>query len=177
MRPIDAGEVESGHVTVKPDKRAGGTAADAEASRRVWRDFVTDKGHTAPKTRDAVVEIFLGTTEHVDLQTLHEIARKKHAGVGFATVYRTMKLLEEAGLAHARRFGDAKNTLYEVAVGRAHHDHLICERCGRIVEFVDADVEALQDRIAHRHGFTLSGHRHELYGLCAECRGRRRSTS
>ena len=151
---------------------AGGETveADREGARRLWHDFVVAKGLHGSKTRDAVVEIFLATTEHVDLQTLHARARKKHAGVGFATVYRTMKLLEEAGLAHARRFGDAKTTVYEVAVGRAHHDHLICEGCGRIVEFVDAEVEALQDRIARRHGFSLARHRHELYGLCADCR-------
>jgi len=161
---------------VRSDKRAKAAVAPTGVgtSRELWRAFLAEKGLNASKTREAVVELFLGTKAHVDLQTLYEVARKKHAGVGFATVYRTMKLLEEAGLAHARRFGEAKGTLYEVAVGRAHHDHLICERCGRIVEFVDADVEGLQDKIAHRHGFTLSRHRHELYGVCAECRGGRR---
>ena len=145
-----------------------------EPFRAAWQAFVVEKGLNASKTRDAVVESFLGTKEHVTLQTLHEVARARQAGVGFATVYRTMKLLEEAGLAHARHFGDAKETLYEVAAGRSHHDHLICERCGRIVEFVDADVETLQDDIARRHGFTLSRHRHELYGVCPACSGRRR---
>jgi Fur family ferric uptake transcriptional regulator len=117
-----------------------------------------------------VVDTFFGTTEHVDLQELFEAARKKHAGVSFATVYRAMKLLDEAGLAHARRFGSTKSTVYEVAVGRPHHDHLICSQCGRIVEFVDPEVERLQDKIAARHGFELQAHRHELYGLCTACR-------
>ena len=161
--------------TPKPGKVVT-AASELEASRRVWRDFVAAKGLNTSKTRDAVVEVFLGTTGHIDLQTLHEVARKKHPGVGFATVYRAMKLLEEAGLAHARHFGDGKNTLYEVAVGRAHHDHLICESCGRIVEFVDREVEDLQDAIAQRHGFTLSRHRHELYGLCPDCRGHKSSS-
>jgi Fur family ferric uptake transcriptional regulator len=88
-----------------------------------------------------------------------------------------MKLLEEAGIAHTRRFGNAKETLYEVASGRSHHDHLICEQCGRIVEFVSPEVERIQDRIASRHGFTLSRHRHELYGLCPECRSRGKSAT
>ena len=138
---------------------------------RLWRAFLGDRGLNTSKARDAVVEIFLETKDHIDLQTLYARARTRYPGVGFATVYRTMKLLEEAGIAHARHFGDAKETLYEVAAGRSHHDHLICERCGQIVEFVSPEVEELQDRIAERHGFTLSRHRHELYGVCPSCRG------
>jgi Fur family transcriptional regulator, ferric uptake regulator len=142
-----------------------------------WRDFVSEKGLHASKTRDAVVDIFLKTKEHIDLQSLFERARRTHPGVGFATVYRTMKLLEEAGIAHTRRFGNTKETLYEVASGRSHHDHLICEQCGRIVEFVSPEVERIQDRIASRHGFTLSRHRHELYGTCPECRSRAKTAT
>jgi Fur family ferric uptake transcriptional regulator len=141
----------------------------------MWRVFQGQRGLNASKARDAVVTTFLESKDHVDLQALYMRAKRRQPGVGFATVYRTMKLLEEAGIAHARRFGNTKETLYEVAVGRAHHDHLICEQCGEIVEFVDEEVEELQDRIAARHGFSLSGHRHELYGLCARCREPRRS--
>ena len=142
-----------------------------------WRDFVSEKGLHASKTRDAVVDIFLKTKEHIDLQSLFERARRTHPGVGFATVYRTMKLLEEAGIAHTRRFGNTKETLYEVATGRSHHDHLICEQCGRIIEFVSPEIERLQDRVASRLGFTLSRHRHELYGTCPECRSRGKSAT
>jgi Fur family ferric uptake transcriptional regulator len=141
----------------------------------IWRVFLGQRGLNASRARDAVVATFLESKDHVDLQALCVRARRRQPGVGFATVYRTMKLLEEAGLAHARRFGNAKETLYEVAVGRAHHDHLICEQCGEIVEFVSDEVENLQDRIASDHGFSLSGHRHELYGICGRCRGRRKS--
>jgi Fur family ferric uptake transcriptional regulator len=140
-----------------------------EVSRRRWQTFLLERGLKASKARDAIVDAFLETTKHVDVQLLHDVARKRNASVGFATVYRTMKLLEEAGLAEAHRFGAAKGTLYEVAVGRAHHDHLICNKCGRIVEFLDPEVERLQEKIATLHGFRLSGHRHELYGLCERC--------
>ena len=110
----------------KPEKPADGP-------HRQWQEFVSGRGLHASKTRDAVVDVFLKTKEHIDLQGLFERARRTHPGVGFATVYRTMKLLEEAGIAHTRRFGNTKETLYELAAGRSHHDHLICERCGRIV--------------------------------------------
>jgi Fur family transcriptional regulator, ferric uptake regulator len=136
----------------------------------MWRVFLGQRGLNASKARDAVVTTFLESKDHVDLQALYARAKRRQPGVGFATVYRTMKLLEEAGIAHARRFGNTKETLYEIAVGRAHHDHLICEQCGEIVEFVDDDVEELQDKIAARYGFSLSGHRHELYGVCGRCR-------
>jgi Fur family ferric uptake transcriptional regulator len=139
------------------------------------RNFLSSRGLNASKTRDAVVDAFLATQGHIDLQSLVETARRLHAGVSFATVYRTMKLLEEAGIATARRFGDARGTLFEVAIGRTHHDHLICLSCGRIVEFVQPEVERLQDEIAAAHGFSLEQHRHELYGTCATCRRGRRA--
>jgi Fur family ferric uptake transcriptional regulator len=146
----------------------------AEA-RRLWQEFARKRGLKASKARDAVVDVFFATSHHASLQDLFDAARAQHAAVSFTTVYRTMKLLDEAGLADARNFGAGKSTLYEVAAGRSHHDHLICESCGRIVEFVDEDVEALQDAVAERHGFSLQRHRHELYGLCPDCRPRRRA--
>jgi Fur family ferric uptake transcriptional regulator len=151
--------------------------ASLDEARRMWRAFMSERGLNASKARDVVVDVFLGTTEHMGLQELYEAARRRHQGVGFATVYRTMKLLEEAGLAHARHFGTGKVTLYEVALGGSHHDHLICDECGRIVEFVEPQIEDLQDKIAERHGFTLSRHRHELYGLCKDCRPARRTAA
>jgi Fur family ferric uptake transcriptional regulator len=148
---------------------------DKRDPERLWQAFVDDRGLNASKARDVIVHIFLGTKDHVDLHSLYAAARKRHPGVGFATVYRTMKLLEEAGIAHSRHFGDTKETLYELAAGRSHHDHLICESCGRIVEFENPEVERLQDTIAARHGFVLKRHRHELYGVCAECRDEKRA--
>ncbi|MBC8133115.1 MAG: transcriptional repressor [Deltaproteobacteria bacterium] len=123
------------------------------------------------KTRETVVDVFLGVSEHLDVQRLHELARQRNPKVGFATVYRTMKLLEEAGLADVRHFGGQKGALYEVAAGKMHHDHLICESCGVIIEFVSEEVERLQDEIARRYGFVLSRHHHELYGRCGTCAG------
>jgi len=89
--------------------------------------------------------------------------------VGLATVYRTVKLLEEAGIAAARHFGPGQ-TLYEVSEGRAHHDHLICDSCGFITEFESDEIEDLQDATAKRFGFNVVRHRHELFGLCEKAR-------
>src|SRR5262245_54852095 len=110
------------------------------------------------------------TSGHVALQDLLSSARKKHPGVGLATVYRTVKLMEEAGIAEARQF-ESGHTLYEVSEGRAHHDHLICDRCGYITEFESDEIEQLQDSAARRFGFNVLRHRHELFGLCGKARG------
>jgi Fur family ferric uptake transcriptional regulator len=90
--------------------------------------------------------------------------------VSVATVYRTMKLLAESGLAVARRFDDGQ-TRYEPSGHGDHHDHLICNACGRIVEFENARIEELQLRVARNHGFEVESHKLELYGRCDRCRG------
>ncbi len=95
--------------------------------------------------------------------------------VGYATVYRTMKMLSEGGMANELHFGDGA-TRYEIADDDAHHDHLICVECGNIVEFEEPLIEELQERIATQYGFRITHHKHELYGQCvdkAACRARR----
>ncbi len=85
------------------------------------------------------------------------------------TVYRTLRLLVECGLASARQFGDG-HTRFEIAGERHHHDHLICTRCRTIVEFENDRIEQMQDMVARRHGFVVTHHKMELYGLCKTCR-------
>ena len=97
-----------------------------------------------------------------------DLVRQDDPRVSVATVYRTMKLLGESGLAHARNFGDGQ-TRYEPAIGRDHHDHLICTRCGTIIEFENDQIERMQDAVARRHGFKVTSHKMELYGLCKAC--------
>jgi len=135
-----------------------------------WRDYLRKKGLKTTQQREAIVDAFLRTSGHVGLEDLLSNVRKKSPSVGLATVYRTVKLLEEAGIAAARHFG-AGQTLYEVSEGRAHHDHLICEACGFITEFENDQIEDLQDAAAKRFGFNVIRHRHELFGLCEKQRG------
>lgn len=149
--------------------RSGAARPSLEELKRPWREFLRARRLNESRAREAVVDAFLQVSDHLDLQQLYELARRSSPNVGLATVYRTMKLLEEAGLADVRRFGRQKGALYEVAAGKSHHDHLICESCGIIVEFTNDEVEVLQDRIAKKYGFTLRRHRHELYGTCRAC--------
>ena len=152
---------------------SGARASSREQSKELrgqWTEFLREKRLNTTQQREAIVDAFLRTSGHVALEDLLSSARRKHPGVGLATVYRTVKLLEEAGIAAARHFGPGQ-TLYEIAEGRAHHDHLICDNCGYIVEFENDEIEALQDAAARRFGFNVLRHRHELFGLCEKARG------
>ncbi len=99
--------------------------------------------------------------------TYYQVIRGIDAHIGYTTVYRTMKLLCDAGLANERHFDDGI-TRYEIE--HEHHDHLVCVKCGRIIEFECAMIEATQDEIAERYHFRVLRHRHELYGHCESCR-------
>ncbi len=134
-----------------------------------WQTYIQDKKLNTTSQREAIVEQFLRTKDHISIDELLARVRKRQPKVGYATVYRTVKLLVDSGLAVERQFGDGQ-ARYEV-VGD-HHDHLICMKCGLILEFEDDDIERLQEKIAARlGGFTVLRHRHELYGLCAKAAG------
>lgn len=134
-----------------------------------WRAYIQDRKLNTTAQREAIVEMFLRTRDHVSIDELLGKVRKRQPKVGYATVYRTLKLLVDSGLAVERQFGDGQ-ARYEV-VGD-HHDHLICMKCGLILEFEDDEIERLQEKIAERlGGFTVLRHRHELYGLCPKASG------
>ncbi|HEY0710369.1 MAG TPA: transcriptional repressor [Polyangia bacterium] len=147
------------------------TSTTHEDLKEPWRAYLRRKRLKTTQQREAIVDAFLRSRGHVNLEDLLSSARKRNPGVGLATVYRTVKLLEEAGLAHARQFGAGGHTLYELAGQRHHHDHIICQACNHIVEFENEEIETLQERIAKRHGFSIVQHRHEIFGLCEKAQG------
>src|SRR5208283_1609621 len=123
---------------------------------------MTKKGLRSTDQRRLIVETFFRSDDHVSIEELLAQVRAKDRRVGYATVYRTLKLLAECGVAHERRFGDGL-TRYELADDVAHHDHLICIACGNITEFEEPRIEELQERVARNNGFELRSHKHELY--------------
>jgi Fur family ferric uptake transcriptional regulator len=141
-------------------------ARQAVARLGAW---LGEKGLKHSRQRDVIVETFFATGGHEPVDALVARVRARDPRVSVATVYRTMKLLAECGLAVPRRFEDG-HTRYEPAGHRGHHDHLICTGCGRIVEFENERIEDLQRRVARSHGFEVESHKLELYGRCAECR-------
>lgn len=123
------------------------------------------KGLRMTGQRVVIADILEEAQDHPDVEELHARAVARDASISIATVYRTVKLFEEAGLLERLEFGDGR-ARYEDAE-RDHHDHLIDMQTGEIIEFVDAEIEALQERIAKRLGYKLKGHRLELYGVKA----------
>jgi Fur family ferric uptake transcriptional regulator len=140
--------------------------------RKAFEDYMEARGLRSTEQRRAIVDAFFESTEHMSLDDLLERVRSSDPRVGYATVYRTMKLLTESGVAHEHKFGDGF-TRYELGDEHTHHDHLICLHCGSITEFEEPLIEQLQDRIAQRYGFEVREHKHELYGICKECQGAR----
>jgi Fur family ferric uptake transcriptional regulator len=139
------------------------------AAERALARALEEKGLRRSRQRDVVVRTFFATGGHVAVDALLAQVRRVDPRVGVATVYRTMKLLAELGLAVPRQFGGGQ-TCYEPAAGRPHHDHLICTHCGAIEEFAEQRIETLQSRVAASRGFQVETHKLELYGRCAPCR-------
>ena len=134
-----------------------------------WGDYCKRHKLNSTQQREAIVDMFLRSHEHASIDELLLRVRKKHPKVGYATVYRTLKLLEDSGLALSRHFEDGQ-TRYEVA--GAHHDHLICVKCNMILEFENDDIERLQEEMASKlGGFRVLRHKHELYCICPKEQG------
>ncbi|SFR37764.1 manganese uptake regulator, Fur family [Yoonia tamlensis] len=113
--------------------------------------------------RRTIASVLEAATDHPDVEELYARASAADAGISLATVYRTVKLFEETGILEKHEFGDGR-ARYETA-DRDHHDHLIDMHSGEVIEFVDPDIEALQERIAAKLGYELKGHRLELYAV------------
>ena len=121
------------------------------------------KGLRMTEQRRIIAGVLEAADDHPDVEDLYTRASAQDPNISIATVYRTVKLFEEAGILEKLEFGDGR-ARYEDAV-RDHHDHLIDMTTGEVIEFVDPEIEALQEKIAARLGFTLKGHRLELYGV------------
>jgi len=136
---------------------------------RLFRSYIGQKGLKYTNQRDFIARTFFRVRSHISLDELFRRVRKTEPGIGYATVYRTMKILTDSGLAVTRQFGDGQ-TRYENLPEGGHHDHLICLKCSRIVEFQNQKIEDLQNETASHYGFTVISHKLELYGYCSACR-------
>jgi len=134
-----------------------------------FRQWIKEQGLKATSQREDIAQVFFATNRHISVEELYSEVRRVNPRVGYATVYRTMKLLKECGLAAERHFAEGQARFENVEAER-HHDHIICERCGRIVEFVHPQMEQLQEKVAQRFGFLATMHKMEIYGICQECR-------
>ena len=131
-----------------------------------FHEYLRTSGLKTTRQRDEIASWFFEVEGHHSADDIYRQLRQTISGVGVATVYRTLRLLCDAGLVHERHFGDGEALYENVAL---HHDHCICTACGSIVEFENPRIEQLQEEVAERYGFKLVTHKMELYGLCKKC--------
>ncbi|MCQ9208216.1 MAG: transcriptional repressor [Omnitrophica bacterium] len=132
-------------------------------------DFLKKQNLKLTKQREEVLGVFLKTEKHLTVEELYNIIKKKDPHIGQATVFRTLKLIREAGIATEADLGD-KKIRYEHRYGHKHHDHLICIKCGRFIEVVEPEIEKLQNKLCRDFRFLVERHRLEIFGVCQQCR-------
>jgi Fur family transcriptional regulator, ferric uptake regulator len=136
-----------------------------------FRRYLRDHHQPVTRQRDLVAQIVLLADDHLSVDGIQRRLRDQNESVGTATVYRTLEKLVESGLVRAHDFGEGFKR-YEPMPAQTDHEHLICERCGRVVEFQNERLERMLPIIADEHGFQHARHRVEIYGVCRECRQR-----
>jgi Fur family ferric uptake transcriptional regulator len=143
------------------------TNKEIEAIARL-KEKVHLSGLKLTKQRETICEVFFAQVGHRRAEDILANARELDVNISLATVYRTLKLLQDYGFASAHNFQDG-HSLFEPSFGADRHDHLICTECGDIHEFLDPKIEKLQSKIAEAHGFVVTHHKMELYGFCQKC--------
>ena len=144
---------------------------DFQKEKQVLLEHIQKKGLRKTAQRDLILEIFLRTEDHLSSEDLYWLVQKKDPDIGQTTVYRSLKLLTEAGLAREVRLGDGR-TYYEHNYNLEHHDHMICTECGKVIEFFSAELEAMQDVMAAKYGFKPTHHSLRILGICEACQSK-----
>lgn len=134
-----------------------------------FHEFLQTRSLKSTDQRDLIVkEIFLAPHHHFSAEELLTTARKKDPTISRATVYRTLSLLLESKMLDELDIGKG-HKYFEPMFGVSHHDHLICLRCEKIIEFESPKIEEIQDQITRAHGFSMVYHSHKIFGLCQSC--------
>ncbi|MFC1703531.1 Fur family transcriptional regulator [Candidatus Omnitrophota bacterium] len=135
----------------------------------LFLEYLNQKNLKSTKQRVKILEKFLEAKKHLSAEELYRMIRQSDPFIGYTTVYRTLKLICEAGLAQEVDFGDGF-TRFERSLGQEHHDHLICLQCGSFVEVLDPELERLQTKLAKRHKFIPTKHKMQIFGYCKKCK-------
>lgn len=136
--------------------------------QEILNGYLKNKGLKQTSQRNVILETFLAAGKHISADELHELIRKKNPRIGFSTVYRTLRLLAECGIAREVNFGDGR-ARFEKGFDRSQHGHLICTSCGKTEEFTIGTMQRNIKQITSQFGYKAEGHRFEIYGLCKKC--------
>jgi Fur family ferric uptake transcriptional regulator len=135
----------------------------------IFRAHLKRVGLKQTEQRSVILRTFLETRAHLSTEELHRLVTTKDAGIGYTTVYRTLKLLAECGLASEVEFHDGK-ARFEHQYNRRSHHHMVCTGCGSSVEFFSAELDRLEQEVGHKYHYETTRHTFQIYGLCEECR-------
>ncbi len=144
---------------------------DDPAFLEQFRRYLRDNDLPVTSQRERVAEVVLEAVGHLSVEDIEHRLRERGLRIGKATVYRTLDILAKSGMITERDFGEGFRR-YERVPGHPHHEHLICTRCGKVVEFTNDKLERLKAVIAEEYGFQHHHHRLEIYGLCRDCQRR-----
>ncbi|MGY8763018.1 MAG: Fur family transcriptional regulator [Nitrospinaceae bacterium] len=135
----------------------------------VLESYIAEHKLKITKQRRVVLNVFLECKDHVSVEELYSIVSEQEPKIGLATIYRTLALLTKSGLALEMDFGDGQKR-YESSFMSAHHDHMVCTECGKIIEFNHPLIEKYQEEIAIQNGFKITSHKLDLFGHCSNCK-------
>ena len=131
-----------------------------------FRDKLSASSQRLTPQRQTIAKVLYDEEGHLNVDELHRVVRGIDPAIGYATVYRTLKLLERHEMVRSNKFVDG-TARYEVAIGdHEHHDHLVCRDCDQIIEFENEEIERLQEVVADKLGFRLESHKMVLFGRC-----------
>lgn len=156
-----------------PSKEKRKPTARHAREREVFYQYLAQQGLKKTNQRDVVLDLFLSSDSHMTAEDIYQMLKRKHSDIGYSTVYRTLKLLKECELAREVYFADGR-MYFEHQFEQPHHDHMVCTQCGHTIEFFNATIEALQDKLAQENEFTPTRHTMVIFGYCRKCRDRRK---
>ena len=136
---------------------------------QVFLEYLQQRKFKLTPHRDLILDTFLKHEGHRSIEDIYRVVREEDPRIGYTTVYRTMKILTDCGLAREIDLADGI-TRYEHLYNHQHHDHMICTRCGKLIEFYNEEIEAVQDEASEQLGFKAFDHKLQIFGLCGECR-------
>lgn len=134
-----------------------------------YKNYIKENNIKQSKPREKILKKFLETEKHITITELYELIKKEYPDIGIATVYRAMKVICDSGLAEEIDIGDGTKR-FEHKFEHKHHDHLVCIKCGKIIEFENESIEALQKEICKEYNFTIVNHKLQIFGYCSNCK-------
>jgi len=145
-----------------------------KSTETIFKQYLKEKGLLFSKQREQILKIFMKAKSHLTIDDLYNSVRKKNPRIGLATVYRTMRVICDCDLAEEVDFGDGVKR-FEHKFHRQHHHHLVCIKCGRVIEVRSGKIESLQKKLAKQHNFAATKDTMKIFGLCSKCKNKQES--